>query len=136
VTLSFILTSTCWWKIKNKNIHVFFIRIASIYKFFLSGCLFICLSVFCIQQTSTRLNRSGPNFVWDLNWPQGRFMNDQNFKNLCLKVFYFCKILKLRKKYYEISKLFFVFLLYCTKRRCSEIKPRLKVEIDGEREAP
>ena len=37
----------------------------------------------------------------------------------------------MRKKYYEIRKLFF----YCTKRRCSEIKPQFKVEIDG-REAP
>ena len=31
---------------------------------------------------------------------------------------------------------FFVFVLYCTKRRCSEIKPQLKVEIKDGREAP
>ena len=31
---------------------------------------------------------------------------------------------------------FFVFVLYCTKRRCSEIKPQLKVEIEDGREAP
>ena len=33
----------------------------SIYKFGLS----VCLSV-CIQLTSKRLNRSGPNFLWDI----------------------------------------------------------------------
>ena len=33
-------------------------------------CLFVCLSV-CIQKTSKRLNRSGPNFVWDLTWSRG-----------------------------------------------------------------
>jgi len=31
---------------------------------------------------------------------------------------------------------YFVFVLYCTKRRCSEIKPQLKVEIEDGREAP
>ena len=39
-----------------------------------------------------------PKFVWDLTWPQGRFMNDQSLKNLCLQVFYFCKILKMCEK--------------------------------------
>ena len=38
---------------------------ASLYKFGLSVCLFVCLSV-CIQYTSKRLNRSGPNFLWDI----------------------------------------------------------------------
>ena len=72
------------------------------------ACLFVC-----IQLISKRLNRSGPNFVWDLTWPQGRFMNDQNFKNLCLKVFIFEKFWKCAKKYYEIRKLFcFCFILY------------------------
>ena len=46
-------------------------------------CLFlsVCLSV-CIPLTSKRLNRSSPNFVWDLTWPQERFINAQNFPNL------------------------------------------------------
>ena len=35
-----------------------------------------------------RLNRSGPNFVWDLTFPQGRFMNDQHFKYLSPSKFY------------------------------------------------
>jgi len=33
-------------------------------------------------------------------------------------------------KYYEIRKLCFVFVLYCTKRRCSQMKPHFKVEIE------
>ena len=39
------------------------------------ACLSVCLFV-CIQYTSKRLNRSGPNFLWVITWPQGRFMND------------------------------------------------------------
>ena len=50
-----------------------------------------CLSVRLYPINVKRLKRSGPNFVWDLTWPQGRFMNDQNLKKLFLKVFYFCK---------------------------------------------
>ena len=43
-------------------------------------------------------------------------MNDKNLKNVCLKFFYFCKILKMRKKYCEIRKLFcFCFILYVEK---------------------
>ena len=56
--------------------------------------------------------------------------------NLCLKVFYFCKVLKMREKNIMKSANFFVFVLYCTKRRCSEIKPQLKVEIEDVRKAP
>jgi len=64
-------------------------------------------------------------------------MNDQRLKkNLYLKVFYFCKILKMREKYYEIRKLFFDFVLYCTKKRCSQIKQQLKVEIENGHKAP
>ena len=63
-------------------------------------------------------------------------MNNQNFQNLCLKVFNVYKIKKMREKYYEIRKLFFAFVLYCTQRRCSQIKPQLKVEIEDGHEAP
>ena len=42
-----------------------------------------CLSVCLYPITSKRLNRSGPNFLWDITWPQGRFMNyKKNFKNV------------------------------------------------------
>ena len=42
----------------------------------------------------------------------GRFMNDQNFQNLCLKVLYFCKILKSAKKFNKIRNFLFCFILY------------------------
>ena len=61
-------------------------------------------------------------------------MNEQNFKNLCLNVF--LKYFKNAQKNIMKSANFFVFVLYCTKRRCSEIKPQLKVEINDGREAP
>ena len=51
----------------------------SMYILCLFWCLGVCLSV-CIQKTSKRLNQSGPNVVWDLTWPQGRFIDSQNFK--------------------------------------------------------
>ena len=50
-------------------------------------------------------------------------MNDQNLKNLCLKVFYFSKILKMRKKYNGIRKLFcFCFILYKEKMLTDKAK--------------
>ena len=48
----------------------------------------ICLSVYlfvlvfaCIQWTSKRLNRSDPNFVWDLTWSSGKFYWWSKFQN-------------------------------------------------------
>ena len=61
-------------------------------------------------------------------------MNEQNLKNLFLKVFYFCKIFKMREKILRNPQTFFVFVLYCTKRRCSQIKPHIEVEIEDGRE--
>ena len=93
----------------------------SIYKFGLSVCLSVCLFV-CIQYTSKRLNRSGPNFLWDIMWPQGKFMNDKNFKKCVLKVINFVKknswksvnfFLKIRRKF---------LFLNVNKRRCSQFK--------------
>ena len=57
---------------------------------------------------SKQLNRLGPSFVWNLPW---------------------FRILKIRE-------LFFVIVLYCTMRRCSQIEPNLRVEIVYGREAP
>ena len=54
-------------------------------------------------------------------------------KDLYLKLFNFVKFGKCAKKYYEIRKNLF---LYFTKRRCSQIKPQLKVEKEDGREAP
>ncbi len=32
-------------------------------------------------------SRTDPILLWDITWPQGRFMNDKNFKKCVLKVF-------------------------------------------------
>ena len=74
-----------------------------------SVCLFVCLFVW-IQKTSKRQNQSGPNFVLDLTWSQGRFTANQFFKYVMIKYFYlklfnFVKFWKCAKKYYEIRKL-------------------------------
>jgi len=52
------------------------------------------------------------------------------------KSFLFLKNFENAQKNIMKSANFFVFVLYCTKRRCSEIKPQLKVEIEDEHEAP
>ena len=75
----------------------------------LGDCFFLFVS-------NTLQNVWAQNFVWDLAWQQGRFMDAQNYKNLFL--------------------FDFVFVLYCTKRRSLQIKPQLKVEIEDGREAP
>ena len=48
-----------------------------------------------------------------------------NFKNLCLKVFYFCKILKMREKILNEIRKLKKKILYCT-------KPEFKVETEVE----
>ena len=62
-------------------------------------------------------------------------MNDQNFKKIELKSFLFLKNFENAPKNIMKSANLFVFVLYCTKR-CSEMKPQLKVEIEDGREAP
>ena len=42
----------------------------------------------------------------------------------------------MREKNIMKSANFFVFVLYCAKRRCSQIKSQLKVEKEDGREAP
>ena len=91
----------------------------------LSVCLFVCLYPINVK-TAEPIR---PKFCVGPLWSQGRFINDQNFKNLCLKVFYFENAQKILWN----PQTFFVFDLYCTKRRCSEIKPQLKVEIEDGR---
>jgi len=44
-------------------------------------------------------------------------MNDQNFKNLFLKIIIFVKFWKCSNKYYESTNFFFVFVLYCIQRK-------------------
>ena len=62
-----------------------------------------------------------------------------------IKILKICvqKIFNFRKKFENAQKnimksanFFFVFVLYCRKRRCFEIKPQLKDEIEDGREVP
>ena len=54
----------------------------------------------------------GPNFFVELAWPQGGFMNDQNFKYICLhqnSIFIkFLKILKIHEVFCENPRIIFV----------------------------
>ena len=58
------------------------------------------------------------------------------FKKFVFKSFLFLKNFENAQKNIMKSANFFVFVLYCTKRRCSEIKPQLKAEKEDGREAP
>ena len=40
------------------------------------------------------------------------------------------------KKIVENLRTYFVFVLYCTKRRCSQIEQQLKVKIEDAHKAP
>ena len=78
----------------------------------LGVCLFVWQSV-CIQKPLKLLNRLGQHFALDLTWPQG-------FQ----KVLILGKFWKSTKKIWNLRILLFVFVLYCTKRRCSLIEPQ------------
>ena len=41
------------------------------------------------RKSSKRLNRSGPNSLWNLTRPQGRFIDAKNYKKLFAKLFDF-----------------------------------------------
>ena len=57
-------------------------------------------------------------------------------KNCVLKFFIFVKFWNARKNIKKSANFLFVFVLYCTTRRCSEINRQLKVKIGDGREAP
>ena len=59
--------------------------------------------------------------------PQGRFMDAQNYKSVCAKVFDFCKILKMCKKILVNLRSIFVIILYYSNRRCLQKESQLKV---------
>jgi len=62
-------------------------------------------------------DKTGPHFVWDLTCPQGRFSNDQNFKNLPKQNSIFIKFLKILKIYdFFLIRELFCFVLQCTQR--------------------
>jgi len=62
-------------------------------------------------------------------------MNNQNLKNLCLKVLVLLNFKNARKIIKNPQTFCFVFVLN-TKRRYSQTKPQLKVEIEDGRKAP
>ena len=51
--------------------------------------VFVCLSVRLYPTNVKMVEPIGLNFLWDLAWPQGRFMDDRIFKNLATSKFYF-----------------------------------------------
>ena len=54
----------------------------------------------------------GPKFLWNLAWPQGRFMDNQIFKQFASIKIRFLKILKIQDIFLKIRDLFlFVFVL-------------------------
>ena len=62
-------------------------------------------------------------------------MNDQNFKNLCLKVFILKNFENAEKNIMKSANFFcFCFILY--KEKMFRDKAKLKVEIEDGREAP
>ena len=63
----------------------------------------------CLFVSNKRLNRSGPNFFWDLTLSLGRVMNDQNFKNLPPTKFVSLNF----ENFYDIREHFFCFVLQC-----------------------
>ena len=87
---------------KQTNIDFYFIYVyLYIYFTCLSVCLFVCLYPINVKKAKP----IGPKFLWDLAWPQGRFMNDQNFKHLCLKFFIFENA---RKKFSKLANFFLI----------------------------
>jgi len=71
-----------------------------------SRCLFVCLYPMNVKTAEP----IGPEFCVGPHVILGRFMNEQNFKNQWLKVFYFYKILKMREKIWWNPQTFFYIL--------------------------
>ena len=76
----------------------------------------LCLSVWVSVCLFVSNKRSGPNFVWDFTWPQGRFINDQNFQKLASsKIWFTFKFWKYTNLFYKTPQTFlFVFVLQCS----------------------
>jgi len=76
--------------------------------------IYVYMNIICLSFWSKRLNRSGSSFLWDLLWPQVRFMDDRIFKHLSLTKFDFWKFWKYANVFYIKSAKFFV--LQCVQR--------------------
>ena len=57
--------------------------------------------------------------VWDFTWPMERFIDAQNCKSMCPKVFIFaiCKNLKMREKILRNPQTFFNFCYIMYKKK-------------------
>ena len=92
-----------------------------------SRILYICLSV-CLYPINVKTTEpTGPILCVESHVTQRKGYE-------WLKVFYFVKILKMREKFWNPQ--IFCLFLYSTKRKCAQIKPQLKVEIEVGHEAP
>ena len=88
-----------------------------IYKFSLSFYLFVCV-------LSNKCKNGWTDQIQILCGTSGQSdFKYVSLKYVYLKLYDFVKFWKCAKKYYEIRK-----FLYCSKRRCSQIKPQLKVK--------
>ena len=93
--------------------------------------LFVCLSVrlYSIKVKRAEPSKLGPNFVWNLTWPQGKFIDTQNFKHLSPKFFRFLlNFENPQKQSLNLQTFLFVVVLYCTKKRYSHIELQLKLK--------
>ena len=77
----------------------------------------------CIQQTSKLLKRSGPNFVWYLTWPQGRYMEAQSSKKVPEVFFFFNCDTKYKILWNPRTFFLCAIVLYCSQKRCLQIEP-------------
>jgi len=91
-----------------------------IYLYTLLVCLFVWL--YSINVKTAKL--IGSNFLWDLMWSQGRFMDDRIFKSLPLTKFDFWRFWKSTKKF------LFVFVLQCVQSE------NVTIKMENGREAP
>ena len=92
-------------------------------------CMFLL-----IQKNVKTAEPIGPKFCVGPHVTPGKGYEWSKFQKFVFKSFFCFEILKMREKN-EIRKLC-CFVLYCTKRRCLQIKPQLKVEIKDGRGAP
>ena len=91
----------------------------------------LCLSVrlYSINVKMAKPSKLDPNFVWNLTWLQGKFIDAQNFKHLSPKFFRFLLNFKNpQKQSLNLQTFLFVVVLYCTKKRCSHIELQLKLK--------
>ena len=92
----------CLWHLKTIRYETNIMKwLSGLYIYIYILCLFASLFVI--------LYWNGPKFFWDLPWPQGRFMNNENFKKIC-------KILKIRGQILWYTQTF-LFLFYTIQRK-------------------